>query len=225
MKLNYLFFLIVLFAFTALSAQGFYFDVGGGFGRAATTWTEQELGYPMPPYSKVGIGYDVGGKIGHSPFTELPLYFVADFAWTLSSSWEYKYEYIWYSPPVYKESSELTANHMFIGPGIVYYPTTVFQFSASLGVVNTVSKQLYSYERIYPDHTEGTSSTITASNFGFGFNLSGAFDLGNKTGFLIGSKLSVIDNRVEFKDEDLYIDQKMDLSTTYVGLFVKYRIK
>ena len=231
-------FLLVLFvcAAVAISAQGLYLDAGGGLGMASTEyWAEISSGNDaygwseiMPLFFKTGFGYDVGGKIGYGPFPRMPLYVIGDVSWTVGSSSKQGYEDIW-NNNYEKAFSEFSINHLFFGPGFVFYPTESFQFSGSIGLVNSNLEIKDTYEYHSTWGSDSYSYTIQESGIGLGFNLSGAIDLGGKSGLLLGGKWSYFGSEVdyEFKDHEFYSDHKVkiDVSTFYFGLFVKYRLR
>ena len=232
-------FIIVLFLFAAVtvSAQGLYLDAGGGLGMASTEyWAEISSSYSddgtrtsmWPLFVKTGFGYDVGGKIGYGPFPRMPLYIVGDISWTIGSSSKQGLEDT--ANNYYRKTySEQSVNHLFFGPGFVFYPIENFQFSASIGLVNAYLEIKDTDVFSYTLSSESHSYTTKESGIGFGFNLSAAIDLGGKSGLLLGGKWSYIESDIDFeyKDHDFYSDQKVkfDFSTFYFGLFVKYRFR
>ena len=253
MKRFYLLFAIIVCVVLTLSAQGFYFEFGGGAGMSST---EYAVGYEENssgggwywsysesrsvkgvPLTKSGIGYDIGAKAGFGELFGLPFYLVGEVSWTKGNTWKLSQEYSYYeSEPSYdwfysnsgKSVAETDISHLFFGPGFVFYPSNNFQVAASIGLVNTTIEVDISEESIYQENNYGPirrsfSMSKKESGLGFGFNLSGAIDIGDNSGFLLGGKFSFINNEVDLSMMD--IKGNFDVSATYVGLFLKYRFK
>jgi len=189
------------------------------------------------PYSRSGFGMDFGGKIGYGELLGLPMYLVGEVFWIRSNTWQYKdettesYSYISGNNQgretyTYKRNVDLDISHLFFGPGIVYYPTPNFQFATSVGLVNTNVSAKFTDEEVYQEgdwsDNEKLSLTQSESGIGFGLTFSGAVELGN-SGLMLGAKYSYLNNQIDF---EVYRDKlKLDISSSYVGLFAKYRIK
>ena len=237
MKRTIFLLILSLCAGAFLSAQGIYFDVGGGFGMTSTyvgggasggelpySWSVDFESLPLGPK----LGFDVSGKVGFAPISRLPLYVVGEISWSLPYKHEVKDEYT--NPPyIEKYSYDMSVNHLFFGPGFVFYPTNSFQFSGSIGLVNTTFEHNNSEVYFYSLGNIHYNSNLKDSGIGFGFNLSGAIDLGSQSGFLLGGKLSYIDSEVDItvRNNEYWGDQNRtySISTFHFGLFMKYRFK
>ena len=75
MKKAILLALILGFACFTVSAQGFYFDIGIGFGQGTTKVDDMDASDFWKPEMELGL--DMGLKLGYSPFN-FPLYFAVD---------------------------------------------------------------------------------------------------------------------------------------------------
>ena len=248
MRKFYIMFSFVMCAVAILSAQNFYFEVGAGIGTASTeygigykdsslntnwdgeTWSEFESMHGIP-LTKSGQGLDLGAKIGYGELFGLPLYLVGDLSWTRGNTWTISQE-SGYSDDSYSEllrtNAETKINHLFFGPGLVFYPTNNFQVAASVGMVNTtVALKLSLEERFhevgYAPERYRFSFSYKDSGVGLGFNLSAAVDIGDSSGFLLGGKYSYYNNDVELNIEGLKTN--FDVSASYVGLFLNYRFR
>ena len=220
MKRLFLFLTFVLCAVVMLSAQGLYLEVGGGWGVSSTDYKPKDYGSLVFTDSDK-VNY-LGGKIGYRPIKTLPLYLVGEVSWTQGATYEDK-EFIQYGDSVSIDNYELRVNHMFFAPGVVYYPTSFLQVAGSFGLINS------ELEYIETTDVFRSSLKLSDSNLGYGFNLSAAYDLGNKHGLLIGGKMSYFSNRATleteiFEDLDSYTI-KIDNTTFYTGLFIKYRFR
>jgi len=243
---------ITVCAVFALVAQNFYFEVGGGMGMASTEYTigyqegntvidwaysqEETYSFKGIPLTKSGIGLDIGAKIGYGELFGLPLYLVGETSWTRGHTWKIteKNSFVEIEDDgsffigEEKTAAETKINHVFFGPGLVFYPSNNFQVAASIGIVRTGIELEISEKAKYIESgnsSEGYfySMTRKGNGIGFGFNLSGAIDIGNSSGILLGGKFSFINNEVELKMMNLKTN--IDVSATYVGLFLKYRLK
>jgi len=217
------------------SAQGFYFDIGGGAGMTASDYFyDGENTYPE--YSRdtryVSIprdfGFDASVKVGFGPL-DIPLFFVGEAAWIRSNTFNDYQEYRDSVTHVIHQYMDTTdVNHIFLGPGLVFYPHDNFQIATSFGVVNT-NFSLTHKEQLPEDYTLKYSK----NGLGYGFNISGAMDLGDfkyTSGLLIGGKFSYSSAKdLEITDTftsggvDYTYSDKYSPTTTYIGLFIKYR--
>ena len=252
MKQVYLTFILLISAVISMSAQNFYFEMGGGSGKSSTEYglgtesREEYFGWNSTylytssstgiPLTKSGIGHDLGAKVGFGDMFGMPFYLVGEISWTNGNTWtvsqDYSYSYI---SPEYgtefeseKEETNISINHLFFGPGFLFYPTNNFQVGASIGLVNSSVEvdvfNEYIYQSSYDDtYKESMSMSEKESGLGFGFNLSAAIDIGQVSGFLIGGKFSYINNEISIELPDMKLN--LDVSATYVGLFLKYRFR
>jgi len=232
-------FLLVMLIFTTtlLLGQGLYWDIGGGMGMSSN---EAQIKYhnesnilsfnqqTTDEYYPRGIGYEIDSKIGYG-FFDLPLYITADVAWLKSNTYEAKW------------SADYTRNlyHIFFGTGVVYYPTDDIQVATSAGMTYPVMSHSYKSRNMtdYNGNLIDYSASTTGSALGFGFNMSSAVDFGSdSSGFLVGALFSYYSVKDLEIDDVRYVNtgttetlrsgiEKYTLSTVYVGLFVKYRLK
>ena len=228
---RFLLFILCVCAAISMSAQGLYIDAGGGFGMSSTNyslefiedgWTEYTTGV----LTNSGTGYDIGVKAGYGFFRGMPLYLVGDVFWTKESVYKNLYHNNGFGGSI-KGTIDIFVDHWFFGPGFVFYPVDNFQFAASIGLVNTDITRKEKIERQHGDFVESYKEKESNNGIGYGFNLSSAVDFGGKSGFLIGGKFSYLDNSVEFKtvEEDYSYKNTLDVSSFYMGIFVKYRFR
>jgi hypothetical protein len=169
--------LLVLISFS-VSAQGFYFDIGLGFGKG---WTEVE-GVDMVDALKDGgvsvdeIAADIGLKAGYGPFGNIPLYVLGELAGI--------------GHRIYDSSNYIQFNSYIIGPGVIFYPIPLIQLGLSVGysfVANQTDMPMNMYD----------------SKGGFAWNISAAVDLGKGNhGCLIGLKYFNANNTLEISNAD-----------------------
>ena len=242
------FFLCVVLS---LSAQGLYVEGGIGTGVMITdytidvlysesgNWGFLKMNETHPNWATViGNGLDIGGKLGFGPINGLPLYLVGDIAFQQGKNYKSKFNTDFFDDWGYgfeKGYRELILSHLFFGTGFVFYPTQNFQFAGSIGLASTNLEWKSSYEYFEYIHSDSSiledydSFNKSKSSIGFGFNISTALDVGNNHGFLIGGKLSYINNDVhlDLSREEFNFSEiiRFDISTFHFGLFVRYRIR
>ena len=232
-KIKIIILLMVISSATFLSAQGFYIDAGVGLGMSDTAYKpdmiESEFGLGF--MNEVKMGFDTSIKAGYGPFSTLPMFFVGEFGITRGATWEEKYEARW-NGGYEKGSITISGNHLFLGPGIVFYPVEKIQLAGSFGMVQSTLKFEYSDEYWESSFSEKYSFSASESGIGYGYNLSGAYDIGGQSGVLIGAKVSYAKaNVIEFTDRyvedgEIITDKfKFDTSNLFFGMFVKYRFK
>jgi hypothetical protein len=163
----------------ALSAQGFYFDIGLGFGKA---WTVVN-GYDIVKELKSDgtnineSAVDLGLKAGYGPFGNIPLYVVGELGGI--------------GHRIYDSSNYIQFNSYIIGPGVIFYPIPLVQLGLSIG---------YSY---VGNQTDIPYYTMYNSKNGFAWNISAAVDLGKGNhGCLIGIKYFNANNKLEISNAD-----------------------
>jgi len=157
-----------------ISAQGFYFDIGLGLGKA---WTKvdgndiaDELKSAGADVSETAV--DLGLKAGYGPFGKIPIYLVGE-----SSAIGHR---------IYDDDNYIQFNSYLIGPGILFYPIPFFQLGFSLG---------YSY---VANVTDIPGYKMRSSKEGFAWNVSAAVDLGSGNhGCLIGIRYFSAENKIK----------------------------
>jgi len=222
--MKYVLLLVMLtYASFVLTAQGLYFDIGGGAGMTSNiTQGADENGvtkYSINYYPRV-LGLDISGKVGYGSF-DLPLYFVGEVSWN-------------------KSHTKVNGNKdgfdtIFIGPGIVYYPSADIQVATSIGAVYTLMSHAIDFNIVDANNNIiAYKPSSSGANVGFGFNLSGGVDVDyGASGLLVGGKFSYsgVDN---LKVKNLWGTGNTETgapyfinsqSTVYVGIFLKYRFK
>ena len=163
----------------AVSAQGFYFDIGFGLGKA---WTKVD-GYDMVDELKSAgisvreVAVDLGLKAGYGPFGNIPLYVIGELGGI--------------GHRIYDSSNYIQFNSYIFGPGIIFYPIPLIQLGLSLGLSFTGNQTdiplMYMYD----------------SKGGFAWNISAAVDLGSRNhGCLLGIKYFSANNKLETSNAD-----------------------
>jgi hypothetical protein len=158
----------------AVSAQGLYFDIGLGLGKA---WTKVDDVDFFDTLKKAGvsvdeIAVDFGLKAGYGPFSNLPLYVVGELGGI--------------GHRIYDDSGYLQFNTYIIGPGVLFYPIPLLQLGLSVG---------YSF---VGNTTDFPGFEMYNSKSGFAWNISAAVDLGGGNhGCLIGIKYFSANNTLE----------------------------
>ena len=166
----------LLFALISFSvfAQGFYFDIGLGGGKAWTKIDGEEIN---PNSDPTEFAVDFGLKAGYGPFGQIPLYVVAEYT-------EMGHAFI-----ADKNIAQLASS--MLGAGVVYYPLRMLQLGAGAG---------YSFTGNL-DKKDILGFKTYDSKGGFAWNATAALDLGKKNhGFLIGLKYFMSFNTLEVLD-------------------------
>jgi hypothetical protein len=170
MKKTY--FSVLLFSLFSISvfAQGLYFDIGLGIGLPVTEIDGTNVSSSMGS-SVTEVGVELGCKLGYGPIAGIPLYVVCELS-GIGHRFEDSYNYLQF-------------NSYLIGPGVIFYPIPLIQLGVSAGysfVANDTDLPVYMYE----------------SEYGYGGNVSVAFDLGNDYhACLLGLKYSIAINTLE----------------------------
>lgn len=153
-----------------MAAQGIYFDIGIGGGKAKTSFDNVDFSDSIGS-SVREVGVEVGLKVGYGPFESIPLYFVGEFS-GIGHRLEDDFNYIQF-------------NSYLLGPGIVYYPLKYLQIGGSIGI-SAVSNQT------------DLPITLYESESGVAGNVYAAFDLGKHNhGCLLGLKYSGSSNKLK----------------------------
>lgn len=145
----------------SLAAQGLYFDVGVGLGKASTTinGTDVSSGFSSS-VKEMGVGVDL--KLGYGPISGMPLYVVG----TLGGV-GHRFD---------DNSNYIQFNSYILGGGVIVYPVSMLQIAASGG---------YSFVKNQSD----LPVTFYDSESGFAGEASVALDIGKGTsGCLIGAE-------------------------------------
>ena len=149
----------------AVSAQGFYFDVGLGFGKGWTILDGKDVAKEMKSGTSgvSEIGVDFGLKMGYGPIAGIPIYVVGEAAGI--------------GHRIYDSYNYIQFNSYLIGPGVLFYPIPLLQLGSSFG-----------YSTMAPV-TDVPGTKFYDSKGGFAWNVSAAVDLGQKNhGLLLGLK-------------------------------------
>jgi hypothetical protein len=173
-------FLLVLFCAVSFSsfAQGFYFDIGLGFGGAITELDGVDVGANMNS-SVTKVAVDLGLKAGYGPIAGLPFYVIGEIGGI-----GHRFQ---------DSSGSIQFNSYLIGPGVIFYPIPLVQLGASAGF-SFVANQF---------DISGYVIEAAKSNGGFAFDVSAALDFGkNNHGFLLGLKYTLAINQLETSVEE-----------------------
>jgi hypothetical protein len=159
------FLVLVLFS---TYAQGFYFDIGLGIGKAWTKWNGTDVADVAELRNFVGPDFmegavDIGLKAGYGPVANIPLYIAGTFGGI-----GHRFD---------NDTDFSQFNAYSIGPSVIFYPISLIQLAGSLGysfVVNQTPRSMN-----MPRHSKG----------GVAGDVSVAVDLGRRNhGCLIGVK-------------------------------------
>jgi hypothetical protein len=170
------FLIIVSFA---VSAQGFYFDIGVGLGKG---WTKVGGINMVASLKDAGarvneIAVDYGFKAGYGPFGKIPLYAVGEFAGM--------------GHRIYDSYNHIQFNSYIAGAGMIFYPIQLIQLGLSMG---------YSF---VANRTDLPGWQMYDSKGGFAWNISAAVNFGNGNhGWLIGLKYFNANNTLKISNAD-----------------------
>jgi len=173
----------------AVSAQGFYFDIGHGLGKAWTLIDGDDLIKELKSAGKNvnEIAVDLSSKAGYGPFGNIPLYVVGELGGI--------------GHRIYNSSDYIQFNSYIIGPGVIFYPISLIQLGLSIGYSFAANKTDISYYQMYN------------SKEGFAWNISAAVDLSRKNhGHLIGIKYFNANNTLEVSN----VGQKTSMISIFV---------
>ncbi|MDC7222497.1 MAG: hypothetical protein PQJ60_02085 [Spirochaetales bacterium] len=162
--------LFSLFLTFSLTAQSFYFDIGGGLGQSTTTLDGEELSDYFGSSSTDVYAMDVSTRIGYGPVAQLPLYVVAEVESIIHS--------------VYIDGTTFDFTSYLIGPGVVFYPVPFIQMGASLG---------YSF-------TDNSSRDYTMYDSRFGYAVNCSLAVEYSTIYLLGLKYAYSSNTLDTLD-------------------------
>jgi hypothetical protein len=175
-----------------ISAQGFYFDIGLGLGKASTKIDGIDFFDTLNSASggKLSeLAVEFGLKLGYGPLGKVPLYIVGELAGM--------------GHRIYDDSNYIQFNSYIIGPGVLFYPIPLIQLGFSVG---------HSY---IANVTDIPGLVTRESEKGFAWNASAAVDLGKgNNGFLIGLKYFYAENTVK--------TTKAIEKSSLVSVFIKY---
>jgi len=161
--------ILLIVGLSSVNAQGLYFDVGIGVGRA---WTRVDGENIASSYRSAGInltqfGVDLGLKAGYGPIANMPLYVVGAFSAMAHRMFDRDDDYIQF-------------NSFVIGPGVIYYPIPLIQLAGSVGYAFSRNSTSLSFMEMY------------RSTRGFGWDISAAVDLGPRNhGVLLGLRYAM----------------------------------
>jgi len=163
-------------AFTPVSAQGIYFDVGLGFGSATTKIDGNDVSKNLP--SNVDeVAVDVGFRIGYGPVANMPLYIVGDLS-GIGHRFDDGRDYI-------------QLNSYLFGPGVIYYPIPMVQLGLSVGLSWVANTTNIPYLILFD------------SDGGYAWNISAAVDFGSGNhGCLLGLKFTSTTNELQISRVD-----------------------
>jgi len=187
-------------------AQGFYFDIGAGFGRAWTRFNGENVinilnaeGLQVSP-----SGMMLSLKAGYGPVADMPIYIVGE----LGSIWHMlSFDYSLEHHDLYRYDHEISFISSIIGPGILYYPVQRVQLglSAGLSTVNNSSSLPDAYFSDLRPNSKG----------GFAWNASAAMDFGRRNhGCLVGVQLFQAINNLQMSN--------LTENAFLLSIFVKY---
>jgi hypothetical protein len=180
----------------AVSAQGAYFEIGGGPGWATTSIDGRDV------RQNFGLGLEFGIKVGYGPILGLPIYAVgvagglAHLAFDFDERGE-------------DSSFEMTfIGTTLFGPGLIFYPIRNLQLAASIG---------YSYVTInWAEASAWGEHSGSESGNGVAWDLSAAIDLGTRNhGLLIGLRYFGSATTVAGSDVNQW----------FIGCFARYSFK
>ena len=170
MKRSLLVTLFVFIASLSVFPQGFYFDIGLGFG-SATTKIDGKNVDDLFNSSVKDLGVELGLKFGYGPVADMPLYVVGEFS-GIGHRFYDDYNYIQF-------------NSYLIGPGVIFYPVSFIQLGVSIG---------YSFVANQTD----LPMNLYDSESGYAWNVYAALDIGEgNNACLIGIKYSKATNTLE----------------------------
>jgi len=146
-------------ALMSVYAQGAYFDIGFGVGKAWTKIDGEDISADFLS-SVTELGVDLGLKAGFGPVADLPLYIVG-----VIGGIGHRFA---------EDDEFIQFNSYIIGPGVIFYPTPLVQLAGSLGL-SFVANQSSFGEMLENDGP------------GFAFDISAALDFGSgHHGILLG---------------------------------------
>ena len=193
----------LLFVFGASAARtNFYLDAGVGFGRAKTTMNGYDYadGFLIPV---TDLGIEFGAKAGLNPVKNLPLFVVLDLDWG-ANRFSFKDSGNKYS---------IQFSSVLLGPGIVFYPNSLFQLAASAGLSLAEYSESWSYN--YIDYKTG-----------FAWSVSAALDFGNKrNGFLLGVKYLIGTNTIVYWDDEASSYGSIEQKNSVFSIFARFAVR
>lgn len=205
------------FFFISLSiyAQGFYFDVGFGFGPTIKGWTKigdssiNDILDSVDTGDDTSIGVCGELKIGYGPFRNVPLYFVAG----LTGISQFVDSDVKNNLPVTYRYSPLSVTS---GLGFVFYPLPAIQLGSSISYANTWFYHSFDMRSDFaPTLTLETDVFMT----GLSWNASLAFDIGA----LWKAKSSVLISVNYYYINNMFDDGSLgDWKSSFVGVLIKY---
>ena len=126
---------IFFIALFSVNAQGFYLDIGAGYGFGGFGvhfGTLREMGF-TDDYENInntnGGSYELGFKIGYAPIENIPLYFVGLIGHTS-----------------YNHDSALEFFSNIYGLEIIYYPIPLLQLAGSIGFSTVSNRNGYGHD-------------------------------------------------------------------------------
>jgi hypothetical protein len=186
--------LMLALAFTSASAQGLYFDIGFGAGSGTTKLDGKDFAGTIKSLGgsiDSDIAVDLGFKFGYGPIAGNPFYVVGVF-----SGIGHRIE---------ESSDYVQFNSYLIGPGIIFYPTSLLQLGLSIGtswVANQTNLPINMYD----------------SDGGFAWDISAAVDLGGENhACLLGVKYFSASNKLKVS--------KVEQESSAISIFIKYAFR
>ena len=167
--------ILLLVVSLSVSAQGFYFDAGLGFGRVWTKIDGNDVSDIFSGSDVIEMGVDLGFKAGYGPIAGLPLYIVGTIGGMGHGFFDMYHTQF---------------NSYLIGPGVIFYPIPLIQLAGSMGL-SFIANQT------------NIPGIVMLGNDGLGFagDISVALDFGGSHhGFLLGFRYFVAVNTIEISN-------------------------
>lgn len=193
--------LVILFSFVfifgAFAARtNFYFDAGLGLGKGKTTWGN----YDLADSEVKELGIEIGGKFGFAPVRKFPFFIVLDLDWA-----GHRFSY---DDGDYEQFAS-----MLFGPGLIFYPNSLLQLAATVGISEASYRNSWSDDTIY--YESGT-----------GWSVSAAFDIGGRrSGALLGVKYMMGFNDIYFYDPEEAIYYKVTQKNSVFSIFARFVLR
>jgi len=183
-------------AFTSVSAQGLYFDIGLGYGSGTTELDGEDMSDYFKSFGNIDeLAVDFGFKLGYGPIAiagSNPIYVVGVF-----NGIGHRLD---------DGRDNIQFNSYLLGPGIIVYPVDMVQLGLSVGV-SWIANQ-----------TSLPGVELYDSDGGFAWDISAAVDLGGENhACLLGIKYFSASNTLKVS--------KVKEESSAISVFVKYSFR